>query len=310
MGRRNSRGTSSSEPLINPIDSNGIPPNMPEPTLRTTIIHACLTVNSTTLYTYDDQTFAPRLNINYAELVSTNIGVLNSLPESRVDSYNVSSYVMTYKDEQREEEGKNTNKPRDQYVNLVLYYNKKLMKNNDLITLVILCSDEMLKSFIFNLMDKILFTYLNAYYESPGPTANMTTTTNFEFKIKMRDIILEEQGKLMTLTQNYGAVDEDLSEIREIMNNNIDKILNRGQSLDTLIDKTQHLNTSSNSFRRRAISVRRKFWWSNVKSIFLTCFIAAIILYFLIGLECGLPFYNKCVHPSRPPQPNHPHSPE
>lgn len=159
-------------------------------------------------------------------------------------------------------------------------------------------------------MDKILFTYLNAYYESPGPTANMTTTTNFEFKIKMRDIILEEQGKLMTLTQNYGAVDEDLSEIREIMNNNIDKILNRGQSLDTLIDKTQHLNTSSNSFRRRAISVRRKFWWSNVKSIFLTCFIAAIILYFLIGLECGLPFYNKCVHPSRPPQPNHPHSPE
>lgn len=63
MGRRNSRGTSSSEPLINPIDSNGIPPNMPEPTLRTTIIHACLTVNSTTLYTYDDRSLNKYYNV-------------------------------------------------------------------------------------------------------------------------------------------------------------------------------------------------------------------------------------------------------
>ncbi len=306
MGIGNAEEPNSSEPLINPTDSNGVT-NAPEPTLRTSIIHACLTANSTTLYTYDDPNFAPLLNINYAELVSNNIGAINSLPESRADNYNVSSYLMTYKNDQREAEGKIDDKKKDKYVKLVLYYNKKLMKNNDLITLVILCGDEMLKSFVYNLMDKIMFTYLNAYYESPGLTANMTTTTNFEFKIKMRDIIVGEQDKLITLTQNYGAVNGDLTHIREIMNSNIDKILDRGQSLDTLIDKTQNLNTSANSFRRTAISVKRKFWWSNVKSIFITCLIATIVLYFLIGLECGLPFYKKCVHPSPPHQPIHSH---
>ncbi|VEU23059.1 DEKNAAC104293 [Brettanomyces naardenensis] len=261
------------------------------PLLSASIIHACLTVNSTTLYTYEDIYFAPKLNINYAELVSKNIGTINSIPEDRSDDYRLSTYTLGSND------GAHTS------VNLVLYYDKKLMKNNDLIVLVILCSDTMLKSFVYNVMDKLMYCYLTDYYESPGLMSNVTTTTNFEYKLKMKEIIVREEKKLSKLTQNYGAVGADLSEVRNIMNDNIDKILDRGQTLSTLIDKTQSLNSSANSFRRRAVSVKRKFWWSNVKFVTITCIVVFVLLYLLLGLECGLPFYSRCLHPEHPTQP-------
>lgn len=287
-------------------------PEVPEPSLRYCLIHACLTANSTTLYTFDDQYYAPKLDINYAEMVSQNIGSINSVPEDRTDNYRLSTYMLNNRTDKTGSSSANNaqenhgGEHKSAYINLVLYYNKKLMKNNDLITLVILCSDTMLRSFVYNLMDKIMYTYLSSYYESPGLTVNLTTTTNFEFKLKMRDIIIHEETQLARVTHSYGSVDGELAEVRNIMNTNIDKILGRGQALDTLIDKTQHLNSSSNAFRRHATTVRRKYWWSNVKSVVLTSIIAILILYFLIGLECGLPFYSRCLHPVRPPQPKHP----
>ncbi|QPG74275.1 hypothetical protein FOA43_001600 [Brettanomyces nanus] len=267
--------------------------------LNASIIHACLTVNSTTLYTYDDRFYAPKLDLNYAELVSKNIGIINSVPEDRSDDYKLSGYTLLTNKNSMGNGFANANRS----VNLILYYDKKLMKNNDLITLVLLCSDTVLKSFVYNVMNKLMFTYLSEYYESPGLTANVTTTTNFEYKLKMKEIIVEEQLKLAQLTQNYGSIDGELDEVRNIMNDNIDKILERGQTLNSLIDKTHNLNSSSNSFRRRAVSLKRRLWWSNAKSIMIVCFVAIVLLYLLIGLECGLPFYSKCMHPSKPVQP-------
>lgn len=263
--------------------------------LNSLIIHCCLTVNSTTLYTYDDPYLAPKLNINYAELVSKNVATINAVPEDRSDDYKLSTYMLSG----------STSGTQGQAVNLVLYYDKKLMKNNDLITLVILCSDKMLKSFVYNLMDKLMYTYLSEYYESPGLTANVTTTTNFEYKLKMKDIINREQQKLAQMMSNYSATDQDISEVRDIMNDNINKMVDRGENLNTLVDKTQNLNSSANSFRRRAVQVKRKFWWSNTKSIAIVCTIAVLLLYLLIGMECGLPFYSRCIHPSKPTQPKH-----
>lgn len=64
------------------------------------------------------------------------------------------------------------------------------------------------------------------------------------------------------------------------MQNNIHKISERGERLDNLQDKTDHLSTQANSFRRGANRVRKQMWWKDMKMRM--CIIIGIILLLVI----------------------------
>lgn len=51
---------------------------------------------------------------------------------------------------------------------------------------------------------------------------------------------------------------------------NIDSILQRGERLDLLVDKTDTLAGQAYAFRRGARNVRRQQWWKNVRIMALT----------------------------------------
>ena len=51
---------------------------------------------------------------------------------------------------------------------------------------------------------------------------------------------------------------------------NIDSILQRGERLDLLVDKTDTLAGQAYAFRRGARSVRRQQWWRNIRIMVLT----------------------------------------
>ncbi|KAG0682245.1 hypothetical protein C6P40_000265 [Pichia californica] len=246
------------------------------------IIHCCLSINSTSIYTYDNLDINNKNNnLNYVELITQKLGEINEIQEDRMDHINLNKSILV-----------NNNKKN---LNLMLYYKKKLLDNNDLITIVILCSDQMMSSFVHNLLEKIMNEYINDYYK---------INKQFEFKLRMKEIIELEELQLIKLIENYGSIEGEISQVREIMNNNIDKILQRGENLENLINKTSNLNTNSNSFRRRTTSIKRKMIWSNFKFIFIFSLILLIIIYVLLGIECGIPFYSRCIHPSKPNQPS------
>lgn len=64
------------------------------------------------------------------------------------------------------------------------------------------------------------------------------------------------------------------------MQNNIHKISERGERLDNLQDKTDHLSTQANSFRRGANRVRKQMWWKDMKMRM--CIIIGIIILLVI----------------------------
>jgi vesicle-associated membrane protein 7 len=242
------------------------------------IIHCNLSINSTTIYTYDNTNISRRLNLNYVENITQKLGEINEIQENRMDHINLQKSIII----------------NNKNINLILYYKKNLMLNNDLITIVILCSNKLLASFIHNLLEKLSNEYINEYYN---------VHRKYEFKLRMKEIINLEEGQLVKLIQNYGSIEDDIVQVRELMNENIDRILERGENLEILINKTSNLNKSSNSFRRRTTSVKRRMIWSNIKFIIIFILILLIIGYILLGIECGLPFYSECLHPPKPSQP-------
>lgn len=269
----------SSSPLIPDNTVNGAADKREFFDENSNIIHCNLSINSTTIYTYDNSRILHKVNLNYPEIITQNLGDINETQEDGMDHLNLAQSLVV-----------DGNSP----VELKLYYKKNLMENNDLVTIVILCSRKMLSSFVHNLLEILSFEYITQYYNQ---------NKKYEFKLKMKDLIQVEESKLVTVYQSYGSVDNELSEMRNIMNENIDKILKRGDNLDTLLNKTSNLNTTSKSFKKNSTAIKRKFMWANVKFWVIVSLVVISVVYILLGLECGLPVYTKCLHPSKPPQP-------
>ncbi|KAF8392602.1 hypothetical protein HHK36_022948 [Tetracentron sinense] len=68
----------------------------------------------------------------------------------------------------------------------------------------------------------------------------------------------EEIGKLL-------KVKAQVSEVKSIMLENIDKTLDRGEKLDILADKTKDLHSEAQEFKNQGRQIRRKMWFHNMK---------------------------------------------
>ncbi|CAG8950083.1 hypothetical protein HYFRA_00008317 [Hymenoscyphus fraxineus] len=65
-----------------------------------------------------------------------------------------------------------------------------------------------------------------------------------------------------------------------VMRENINKVSQRGERLDSLQDKTDNLAVSAQGFRRGANRVRKQMWWKDMKMRM--CLIAGIVILLVI----------------------------
>ncbi|KAJ2905679.1 synaptobrevin protein [Zalerion maritima] len=76
------------------------------------------------------------------------------------------------------------------------------------------------------------------------------------------------------------ALQAQIDDTVGVMRNNIHMVSQRGERLDTLQDKTDNLATQAADFRKGANTVRKKFWWKDMKMRM--CLIAGVIILLLI----------------------------
>ena len=56
-----------------------------------------------------------------------------------------------------------------------------------------------------------------------------------------------------------------ISQVRNVMIENIDKVLDRGDRLELLVDKSANMQGNTFRFRKQARRFRSTVWWKNVK---------------------------------------------
>ncbi|PWN34960.1 snare-like protein [Meira miltonrushii] len=61
------------------------------------------------------------------------------------------------------------------------------------------------------------------------------------------------------------AAQAELAGVKDIMTQNVEQILNRGERLDLLMNRTDQAANQSMAFRRRAVGLRRQMWYKNAK---------------------------------------------
>ncbi|NWJ08337.1 VAMP8 protein, partial [Crypturellus undulatus] len=76
--------------------------------------------------------------------------------------------------------------------------------------------------------------------------------------------------------------------VKNIMTQNVERILARGENLDHLRNKTEDLEATSEHFKTTSQKVARRYWWKNVKLLLVLGLVGAIILILIILLATGV----------------------
>ena len=89
-------------------------------------------------------------------------------------------------------------------------------------------------------------------------------------------------AELMETYNTAPPVDEldrakgELAQVKDIMVQNVEQILSRGERIELLVDKTDNMASQATAFRRGARNVRRSMWWKNTRILALSGVVALV----------------------------------
>lgn len=270
------------------------------------MIHTTLTKNSTTLYSCENFQLVHLINnLNCSEIIAQELGLINASKTL------IGSIPVT-----------NTNNNFE----LALYFIKKVLNNpdgsNDLITVVTIAHANMNKALVLSILKKIMDKYIEFKIDIESSGSDNAKNKLGEFKLYMNQIIRFEEMNYDSNQRiyNYGAinrddhddeesnlasevispknlvlVNEEVEEVRQLMLDNINKLMRRGDRINLLVDQTDRLTNSSLVFQKRAQLIKRRMWLSRTKFYLLLVAGILIILYLILGSACGFPFFSHCI---------------
>ena len=87
------------------------------------------------------------------------------------------------------------------------------------------------------------------------------------------------------------AVQQQVSQVKEIMMDNIEKVLDRGEKIELLVDKTDRLNQQAFKFESSSKRLRQAMWWKNARYAAFMIVAGGFLVFFVAGLVCGFDFH-------------------
>ena len=68
------------------------------------------------------------------------------------------------------------------------------------------------------------------------------------------------------------------------------QVLDRGERIELLVDKTDHLQNESFAFKREARRLKSRLWWKNTRLLIFLAVLVLIIAYIIVCFACSPTF--------------------
>ena len=88
-------------------------------------------------------------------------------------------------------------------------------------------------------------------------------------------------------------VQNQIESVKDIMIENIDRVLERGEKIELLVDKTDRLNQQAFNFEKSSRSLKNAMLCRKIRNYTIMAIIIALIIFFIAAMVCGLDF-KKC----------------
>lgn len=131
-------------------------------------------------------------------------------------------------------------------------------------------------------------------FESAYATASKTAVAlqmNGEFQPTLRSLMAKVNE---SADKSMDKIRSHLAEISDNMVDNIDKIMQRQEKIELLVEKTESLNQTALQFRRQAVDVRRILWWRDIRAKITMVTIGLVLIFLIVMWLCGGTDFHKC----------------
>ena len=92
---------------------------------------------------------------------------------------------------------------------------------------------------------------------------------------------------------NIGAVKSQIEDVKNVMVQNIENVLERGEKIELLVDKTDRLNQQAFRFESSSRSLHRAMYWRKMKCYAIIAVVSILVIYFASVSLCGFN-YAQC----------------
>ncbi|KAI4335675.1 hypothetical protein L6164_014302 [Bauhinia variegata] len=87
----------------------------------------------------------------------------------------------------------------------------------------------------------------------------------------------------------------EMSQVRTVMIDNIDKVLDRGDRLALLVEKTSNMHGNAIRFKRQSRRFKNTIWWRNVRLTVMYIVILFLVMYIVLAFLCHGPLLPSCL---------------
>ncbi|KAH7388443.1 hypothetical protein KP509_16G075800 [Ceratopteris richardii] len=157
-----------------------------------------------------------------------------------------------------------------------------IMRSRQL-TFLCMANDTFGRQIPFAYLEDIQMRFLKTY----GQTAYVALAyaMNDEFSR-----VLHQQMEYFSSNPNVDTLSRvkgEMNEVRAVMVENIEKVLDRGEKIDLLVDKTSTMQDNAFRFRKQSRRLQQALWMKNAKLLaIMTCGVL-VILYIIVAMICG-----------------------
>nr|XP_039273080.1 vesicle-associated membrane protein 7-like [Styela clava] len=166
---------------------------------------------------------------------------------------------------------KKTSFPQDD----ILYHT---MTDNGLVYLC--CADkEMGRRIPYLCLDEVKQQFLS----SASLVQRSSNAGQFEFNREFRQVLADILDKYNSgKGDQLSALQNQVGEVTGIMRQNVETVLERGEKLDDLVDKTEDLQNSATTFKVTSTKISRKMMWKNRKMMIIAVVVTLVVILIIV----------------------------
>lgn len=89
------------------------------------------------------------------------------------------------------------------------------------------------------------------------------------------------------LMSKVQKVQREVDEVQHIVVENINKLVERGERVDVLVEKSENLSVEARQFKKKTVLLKQRMWCQNAKLTMVLVCIAVTIVAVVIAAVCA-----------------------
>lgn len=156
------------------------------------------------------------------------------------------------------------------------------------ITFLCMSDESMKRRVVFSFLQDIIATWRSTYTAAVEQSA-LAFTLNQAFGPVLQKKI-DAYNSNITTVDNISNVQAQLDEVKDVMIENIDRVLERGEKIELLVERTDQLNQQSFRFEKSSRMLKRTMYMRKLKNYAIAAVMIIVLVLIITMMACGITF--------------------